>query len=253
MHWPRRHRRPWRRSFWPSRRGFLRTTVTTAAVVGTSGALAGPAFAQQEASGQGRGRHRCRPTRSASSSTPCATSWPSTWRAPGAPSAIGYTRVEHAGFVGRTVEEFKAGPGRRRAAVDPGHVLIPQPFDPAAWSASLADANTLGSRYIVHPLRDRLRHRRGDPDHGTLAGVRRRSEPAGRMARRRAGSATTTTTGSSSADRQPARPPTTSSRGHRPGPGPPGTGSVLGHPGARPRRPHRAAEQGGSCSTTSRT
>ena len=44
-----------------SRRGFLRTTVTTAAVVGTSGALAGPAFAQQEASGQGRGRHRVPP------------------------------------------------------------------------------------------------------------------------------------------------------------------------------------------------
>ena len=33
-----------------------------------------------------------------------------------------------------------------------GHVLIPQPFDPAAWSASLADANTLGSTYIVHPF-----------------------------------------------------------------------------------------------------
>ena len=29
-----------------SRRGFLRTTVTTAAVVGTSGALAAPALAQ---------------------------------------------------------------------------------------------------------------------------------------------------------------------------------------------------------------
>jgi sugar phosphate isomerase/epimerase len=29
---------------------------------------------------------------------------------------------------------------------------LPQPFDPAAWSASLADANVLGSRYIVHPF-----------------------------------------------------------------------------------------------------
>ena len=40
-------------------------------------------------------------------------------------------------------------PGSRSTS---GHVLIPQPFDPAAWSASLADANTLGSRYIVHPF-----------------------------------------------------------------------------------------------------
>jgi sugar phosphate isomerase/epimerase len=32
------------------------------------------------------------------------------------------------------------------------HVLIPQPFNPAAWSASLADARTLGSTYIVHPF-----------------------------------------------------------------------------------------------------
>ena len=31
-------------------------------------------------------------------------------------------------------------------------MLIPQPFDPAAWSASLADAKVLGSRYIVNPF-----------------------------------------------------------------------------------------------------
>lgn len=41
-----------------SRRGFLRTAATTAAVVGTSSALAGPALAQEEASRQARGRHR---------------------------------------------------------------------------------------------------------------------------------------------------------------------------------------------------
>jgi sugar phosphate isomerase/epimerase len=65
---------------------------------------------------------------------------------------IGYTRVEHAGFVGRTVEEFKATLDAAGLWASSGHVLIPQPFDPAAWSASLADANTLGSRYIVHPF-----------------------------------------------------------------------------------------------------
>jgi hypothetical protein len=45
-----------------SRRGFLRTTVTTAAVVGTSSALAGPAFAQEGAAGsRGQSRHRVPP------------------------------------------------------------------------------------------------------------------------------------------------------------------------------------------------
>lgn len=33
-----------------------------------------------------------------------------------------------------------------------GHVLIPQPFDAAAWNASLQDALTLESRFIVHPF-----------------------------------------------------------------------------------------------------
>ena len=65
---------------------------------------------------------------------------------------IGYTRVEHAGFVGRTVAEFKAALDANELVSTSGHVLIPQPFDPAAWSASLADANTLGSTYIVHPF-----------------------------------------------------------------------------------------------------
>jgi sugar phosphate isomerase/epimerase len=65
---------------------------------------------------------------------------------------IGYRRVEHAGFVGRTAEEFKAALDAAGLWASSGHVQIPQPFDPAAWSASLADANTLGSRYIVHPF-----------------------------------------------------------------------------------------------------
>ncbi len=58
--------------------------------------------------------------------------------------AIGYTRVEHAGFVGRTVAEFKAVLDANDIVSTSGHVLIPQPFDPAAWSASLADANVWG-------------------------------------------------------------------------------------------------------------
>ena len=67
-------------------------------------------------------------------------------------AAIGYTRVEHAGFVGRTVTEFKAALDAAGIVATSGHVLIPQPFDAAAWMASLADANTLQSTYIVHPF-----------------------------------------------------------------------------------------------------
>jgi sugar phosphate isomerase/epimerase len=65
---------------------------------------------------------------------------------------IGYTRVEHAGFVGRTVVEFKAALDAAGLRATSGHVAIPQPFDAATWQAALADAHTLGSRYIVHPF-----------------------------------------------------------------------------------------------------
>ena len=65
---------------------------------------------------------------------------------------IGYTRVEHAGFLGRTAEQFKAVLDANSIVSTSGHVLIPQPFDRVAWSASLADANTLRSTYIVHPF-----------------------------------------------------------------------------------------------------
>jgi hypothetical protein len=138
---------------WLSRRGFLRTAVTTAAVVGTSSALASPALAQEEASSQAGGRHRVpRDQISIQLYTlrdQLAIDLEGTLRALG---EIGYTRVEHAGFVGRTVTEFKAALDAAELRATSGHVLIPQPFDPAAWSASLADANTLGSRFIVNPF-----------------------------------------------------------------------------------------------------
>jgi sugar phosphate isomerase/epimerase len=138
---------------WLSRRGFLRTAVTTAAVVGTSSALAGPALAQEEASGRGRGRHRVPPDQISiqlyTLRDQLAIDLEGTLQALG---EIGYTRVEHAGFVGRGVGEFKAALDAAGLWASSGHVAIPQPFDPAAWSVSLADANTLGSRYIVHPF-----------------------------------------------------------------------------------------------------
>jgi hypothetical protein len=136
-----------------SRRGFLRTAVTAAAVVGTSSALASPALAQEGTSGQAGGRDRVPPDQISiqlfTLRDQLAIDLEGTLAALG---AIGYTRVEHAGFVGRTVGQFKAALDAAGLRASSGHVLIPQPFDPAAWSASLADANTLGSRYIVHPF-----------------------------------------------------------------------------------------------------
>ncbi|HEV2871949.1 MAG TPA: sugar phosphate isomerase/epimerase [Actinomycetota bacterium] len=135
-----------------SRRGFLRTAVTTAAVVGTSSALAAPALAQ-EASGHGRRRRRVPPDQISiqlyTLRDQLAIDLEGTLQALG---DIGYTRVEHAGFVGRTVDEFKAALDAAGLRATSGHVQIPQPFDPTAWRASLADANVLGSRYIVHPF-----------------------------------------------------------------------------------------------------
>jgi sugar phosphate isomerase/epimerase len=65
---------------------------------------------------------------------------------------IGYTRVEHAGFVGRTAAQFRAALDNAGLRATSGHVGIPQPFNANAWEAALADANIVGNRYIVHPF-----------------------------------------------------------------------------------------------------
>ena len=135
-----------------SRRGFLRTAVTTAAVVSASGALAGPALAQEPSA---KGHRRDRVPRDQISiqlftlRDQLAIDFEGTIATL---AEIGYTRVEHAGFVGRTVTEFKAVLDTNNIVSTSGHVQIPQPFDPTTWAASLADAQTLGSRYIVHPF-----------------------------------------------------------------------------------------------------
>lgn len=64
---------------------------------------------------------------------------------------IGYTRVEHAGFVDRTAPEFRAALDAADLRATSGHVSIPQPFDANAWETALADATVLGSAYVVHP------------------------------------------------------------------------------------------------------
>ncbi|GGQ81628.1 sugar phosphate isomerase/epimerase family protein [Couchioplanes azureus] len=64
---------------------------------------------------------------------------------------IGYTRVEHAGFAGRTAAEFRAALDRAGLRATSGHAGIPQPFDAAAWEKTLRDALVVGTKYIVHP------------------------------------------------------------------------------------------------------
>jgi sugar phosphate isomerase/epimerase len=135
-----------------SRRGFLRTAAVTAAAVGTSAALATPALAGQADDGR-PDKGRVPPDQISiqlfTLRDQLAIDLEGTIAAL---SEIGYTKVEHAGFVGRTVQEFKAVLDANDIVSTSGHVLIPQPFDPAAWSASLANANILGSTYIVHPF-----------------------------------------------------------------------------------------------------
>ena len=65
---------------------------------------------------------------------------------------IGYTRVEAAGTAGLTPAAFRALLDANGIRATSGHFGIPQPFDAAAWRATLATARTLGCRYVVHPF-----------------------------------------------------------------------------------------------------
>jgi sugar phosphate isomerase/epimerase len=64
---------------------------------------------------------------------------------------IGYTRVEHAGFVGRTAAQFRAALNNAGLRATSGHVGIPQPFNADTWKRALEDAAIVGNKYIVHP------------------------------------------------------------------------------------------------------
>ncbi|BBH71336.1 xylose isomerase [Actinoplanes sp. OR16] len=65
---------------------------------------------------------------------------------------IGYTRVEHAGFVGRTAAQFRAALDNAGLRATSGHVGIPQPFNADTWKRALEDAAIVGNKYIVHPF-----------------------------------------------------------------------------------------------------
>lgn len=136
------------------RRSLLRTAAATAAAVGTSTALANPLVGEGPAgSHRSGGRHKIPRNRISiqlfTLRDQLAIDLNGTLAAL---RRIGYTRVEHAGFFGRTAKQFKSVLSANALVATSGHVLIPQPFNAAAWSASLADAQTLGSSYIVHPF-----------------------------------------------------------------------------------------------------
>jgi sugar phosphate isomerase/epimerase len=64
---------------------------------------------------------------------------------------IGYKTVEHAGFGTLTAAQFKAMLRKYGLNATSGHQGIPQPWDEAAWRKQVADAVTVGQRYIVNP------------------------------------------------------------------------------------------------------
>jgi sugar phosphate isomerase/epimerase len=64
---------------------------------------------------------------------------------------IGYKTVEHAGFGTLTAAQFKEQLRKYRLRATSGHQGIPQPWDEAAWRKQVADALTIGQRYIVNP------------------------------------------------------------------------------------------------------
>ena len=169
-----------------SRRNFLAAAATTAAAVGGSGAFAPAAVgASRRGHDHGHGGDRIPPDHISiqlfTIRDQLAADFQGTLNALG---RIGYKRVEHAGFVGRTAAQFKAGLDQAGLRSTSGHVQIPQPFDAAAWQRSLDDARTLRSIYIVQPFFG-INFGTGEVvrDRATWAAFARDLNRAGRMAR----------------------------------------------------------------------
>jgi sugar phosphate isomerase/epimerase len=131
-----------------SRRNLLGAAAAGAAVVGTSAVLASPA----EASRGGHRLHRVPRDKISVQLYTLRNQLAIDLDASLAELAdIGYTRVEHAGFVNRTATEFRAALDRAGLRATSGHVGIPQPFNAATWQAAIEDALIVGNKYIVHP------------------------------------------------------------------------------------------------------
>ena len=129
-----------------SRRNLLGAAAAGAAAIGTSAVLASPAEAS--------GRHLTRVPRDKISVQLYTLRDQLGLDLAGSLAElreIGYTRVEHAGFVGRTATQFRAALDAAGLKATSGHVGIPQPFNASTWQAALEDAQIVGNKYIVHP------------------------------------------------------------------------------------------------------
>lgn len=67
-------------------------------------------------------------------------------------AALGYRKVEHAGFGNRTAAQFRAALQQAGLRASSGHQAIPQPWDDSAWYQQVADAVAVGQHSIVTPL-----------------------------------------------------------------------------------------------------
>ncbi|MPY98010.1 MAG: TIM barrel protein [Actinophytocola sp.] len=66
-------------------------------------------------------------------------------------AAIGYRKVEQAGFHGRSAKEFKAALDAHGLRATSGHHSV-FPYEETRWRKSIEDAVILGQRYMVEPL-----------------------------------------------------------------------------------------------------
>ncbi|WP_406079995.1 sugar phosphate isomerase/epimerase family protein [Micromonospora sp. NBC_00858] len=166
-----------------SRRGVLRAATVSAAALGTAGLLAGTATAAS--AGHSNGRRRVPVDRISiqlyTVRDQLAADLPGTLAAL---RRIGYRRVEHAGFVGRTAAQFRAALDAAGLRSTSGHTGIPQPFDAGAWERALADANVVGSKKIVHPYFGRDANGQPIRDPAVYRALARDLNQAGRLAER---------------------------------------------------------------------
>lgn len=139
-----------------SRRGFLKAG-TAAAVLGTAGIAGAPtAYAASDPAPDGRqpqrNKHRVPPEAVSIQLYTMRELMNADLDATFAGlAAIGYRKVEQAGFHGRTAREFKAALDAHGLRATSGH-QSPYPYDESRWRKMIEDAYILGQRYMVEPL-----------------------------------------------------------------------------------------------------
>lgn len=127
-----------------SRRGLLKAAGAAVALAST-GALAAPALAA--------GSRRISPEKMGYQLYSARDQLSADTRGTlGALRKIGFTRVEHAGYAGGSVQSFGGELKRAGIRASSGHTGIPFPYDAARFKTVVAEAKLLGQRAIVEPL-----------------------------------------------------------------------------------------------------